>query len=489
MHFNRWLEFVNNAAIDGSVRFRYPVFSNTERVNAMELSRNLRRLRREANITQEALAALLHVSGQAVSKWERGESYPEITLLPMLAEVFGVTVDALLRQKALTQKEITEIVNRVWFDPATERPLTPEESWAALPELEAAMQQHPEVMEFPYTLAQQYTLAADLHWQKGEREAALPLYRRILELLDAVRCDANADNPLSSALENMRVMALYRLGDEADRGWLYRTLFRMPAGYFLHSMGMGKDFYYLSQHMIFQNLLTTTSVFSVMAVRDPAEGEARLYEALPGEEAWTLTPEEKLETREMCVRLLELYSGGKPRGALLAQLVQARSQVIRMAAEQGLGERVLKEIAALRALCDPARVAEDFAISDVMRKILFWRMGKPAPDGTPRPETPSGTVTLADAVAALTEAERKLFYLPISPLPCVKFRYVGNGETSHYPLGLTALPMLDFDAPCYDFLRDDPEFRDSAAYFREITAEARDYATLPDIAPAAGDSE
>lgn len=443
----------------------------------MELSSNLRRLRREANLTQEALAEKLHVSGQAVSKWERGESYPEITLLPVLAEVFNVTVDALLRQQTLTEKEVAEIVNRTWRDPATERPLTPEESWAVLPEVEEAMERHPEVWEFPYTLAQHYTLAADIRWQKGEREAALPLYRRILELLDRTKPDEGELHP--SVLENMRVMAIYRLGDEKERDWLYRTLFRLPAVYYLHSMGMGKDFYYLSQYMVFQNLLTTTSVLSVIALRDPAEGEARFYEELPGEEAWALTPAEKLEMRETNVKLLELFSGGKPRGVLLMNLVQARSQIIRMAAENGLRERVLREIAELRALCDPALLREDLAISDVMRKILFWRMGKPAPDGTPRPETPSGTVTLADAVAALTEAERRLFYLPISALPALKFRYVGNGETSHMPLGLTALPMLEFDAPCYDFLRDDPDFRDAAQYFRRAVEEARAYAPHP----------
>lgn len=54
------------------------------------------RLRRERGVTQEQLAAAVGVSAPAVSKWETGQSYPDITLLPPLARFFGVTVDALL---------------------------------------------------------------------------------------------------------------------------------------------------------------------------------------------------------------------------------------------------------------------------------------------------------------------------------------------------------------------------------------------------------
>ena len=53
-------------------------------------------LRREKGMTQKELASLLGVSDKAVSKWERGESYPEVTLFPALGAVLGVTVDELM---------------------------------------------------------------------------------------------------------------------------------------------------------------------------------------------------------------------------------------------------------------------------------------------------------------------------------------------------------------------------------------------------------
>lgn len=53
-------------------------------------------LRKSGGYTQAELAQLLQISHQAVSKWERGESLPDIGLLPIMAKRLGVTVDELL---------------------------------------------------------------------------------------------------------------------------------------------------------------------------------------------------------------------------------------------------------------------------------------------------------------------------------------------------------------------------------------------------------
>lgn len=60
------------------------------------LSENIKRFRLEKGITQETLAQFLGVTFQSVSKWERGESYPDVTMLPSIATFFNVTVDELL---------------------------------------------------------------------------------------------------------------------------------------------------------------------------------------------------------------------------------------------------------------------------------------------------------------------------------------------------------------------------------------------------------
>lgn len=60
------------------------------------IGENIRRLRHKRDLTQETLAEFLGVTFQSVSKWERGESYPDITLLPSIAAFFDVSYDELL---------------------------------------------------------------------------------------------------------------------------------------------------------------------------------------------------------------------------------------------------------------------------------------------------------------------------------------------------------------------------------------------------------
>ena len=60
------------------------------------LGKRIAALRKEKGMTQEELAEKLGVSPQAISKWENEQSCPDISLLPRLAAIFGVTTDLLL---------------------------------------------------------------------------------------------------------------------------------------------------------------------------------------------------------------------------------------------------------------------------------------------------------------------------------------------------------------------------------------------------------
>lgn len=62
------------------------------------IAKNIADLRREQNLTQAELAARLNYSDKAVSKWERGESVPDITVLKEIADLFSVKVDYLLTE-------------------------------------------------------------------------------------------------------------------------------------------------------------------------------------------------------------------------------------------------------------------------------------------------------------------------------------------------------------------------------------------------------
>ena len=61
----------------------------------LDLGNNIRQLRRRDKKTQEQLAEALGVTSQAVSRWESGGSYPDMNLIPSIANFFGVSIDEL----------------------------------------------------------------------------------------------------------------------------------------------------------------------------------------------------------------------------------------------------------------------------------------------------------------------------------------------------------------------------------------------------------
>lgn len=71
----------------------------------MKIHEIIRKCRKERGLTQEELARYLGVSAPAVNKWEKGLSYPDITLLPVLAAYFNLSVDELLGYEPQMTKE------------------------------------------------------------------------------------------------------------------------------------------------------------------------------------------------------------------------------------------------------------------------------------------------------------------------------------------------------------------------------------------------
>ena len=95
----------------------------------INLGNKIRELRKKKGITQEQLAIALSISPQAVSKWEMGTGYPDISILPVIAGYFGVSLDTLFNYDAKTLEErITEILyssrGGIGFDTAEKSFLT-----------------------------------------------------------------------------------------------------------------------------------------------------------------------------------------------------------------------------------------------------------------------------------------------------------------------------------------------------------------------------
>ena len=79
----------------------------------LNIGQNIRTLRRAADMTQEELADKLGVTYQSVSRWENGGTYPDMELLPAIADIFSVTVDHLLEHdKSAMEKHFNDLCAR-----------------------------------------------------------------------------------------------------------------------------------------------------------------------------------------------------------------------------------------------------------------------------------------------------------------------------------------------------------------------------------------
>ena len=78
------------------------------------IGEKIKRIRRERNLTQEEVAAHLGISYQSISKWERNDGYPDITMLPALANYFGISIDDLLGVGELEKQERYKEINAAW---------------------------------------------------------------------------------------------------------------------------------------------------------------------------------------------------------------------------------------------------------------------------------------------------------------------------------------------------------------------------------------
>lgn len=76
----------------------------------MFLAENLKSLRKSKDMTQEAVAEVLNVSPQSVSKWERGDTLPDITLLPALANLYKTSVDRLIGMDKINDAQAKNVI-------------------------------------------------------------------------------------------------------------------------------------------------------------------------------------------------------------------------------------------------------------------------------------------------------------------------------------------------------------------------------------------
>lgn len=131
----------------------------------IHLSNKLKELRQKRGDTQEALAAFLGISAQAVSKWERNEGYPDITLLPRIAGYYHISVDELLGVDAIAKEERIREITEEYSKIRHHVPLDPSYHLdEGIERIRRALKELPGVFFF------EQLLASDLLW-KGKTAA------------------------------------------------------------------------------------------------------------------------------------------------------------------------------------------------------------------------------------------------------------------------------------------------------------------------------
>lgn len=81
-------------------------------MDQIKFSKFLKQSRKEKGLTQEELANKLNVTTQAVSKWENGKGYPDVTTLANLAKELDLSIDELMASKKMN-KEVKEVIKEV----------------------------------------------------------------------------------------------------------------------------------------------------------------------------------------------------------------------------------------------------------------------------------------------------------------------------------------------------------------------------------------
>ena len=138
-------------------------------------SNNFKSMRKKRNLTQEQIAETLGVSCQAVSKWETNSSYPDISLLPIIADYFGVSVDYLIGHD--TSKRFEEIDNICTF---ADDLFAENRYMEAISILREMLIKHPGNEKLMYKLA--WALSGTKKESEDNYEEAISLYHKILEI-------------------------------------------------------------------------------------------------------------------------------------------------------------------------------------------------------------------------------------------------------------------------------------------------------------------
>ena len=162
----------------------------------MSLANILIAKRRNKGVTQDELANHLGVTKGAVSKWENGNAFPDIMLLPIIAEYFAITIDQLMNHSPrLSESEIVKIYTRLAEKFATE----PFED--VIEECDSLVKRHYTCFSFVLYIVMLYINHADM--AEGERK--IEIFQMAIDLCEHTLQNCREANLLQEAAQHQSV--------------------------------------------------------------------------------------------------------------------------------------------------------------------------------------------------------------------------------------------------------------------------------------------
>lgn len=314
----------------------------------MYISENLRRLRRRLDMTQEKLAEAIGIVPQAVSKWERGEGLPDITLIPSIATALNVTIDELfgmdevIRKKRI--KEVMDEANRRLFADGniktdTESRMDFRDSIAYLRE---------QLKDMPTAWELWFQLASFLHsycgfgtdnWDRKKTDEALDILERIAE-----RC-TEMDMRNRSIIMTANIYA--SIGEE-EKAKKHAKLLASKGDSYEHNAWCFLRGRELKEFL--ENELAET-VFYINTLAQVAAGDVGSFGTSYADHMGTL--EERLDMLELSTKTYELIKD-KPWGGIWAsRCCNNCYNAAQIMLEQGETERAFEYLERAASYCEP----------------------------------------------------------------------------------------------------------------------------------------
>ncbi len=178
---------------------------------SFNLGNKLKELRKKRDLTQEQMAEFFGVSSQAVSKWETNASYPDISLLPIIANFFAVTVDELLGIETELVTKKTEEIRK------TAAELNKSGKYAeAISLTRTALVQYPGNEGIMYELA--WALTGEIKNRPENLDEAILIYLKLLEISNNTALKAKVTRDL-----------MYRYYTKGDETTAYNYAKQLPS--------------------------------------------------------------------------------------------------------------------------------------------------------------------------------------------------------------------------------------------------------------------